>query len=241
MNTTSPTTKTTIEILHNLLYEAKTSRETVYLYDQWAENYEKYQQSYGYSSPSKMVEFLEKVMTDSSIELGKSSKVIDIAAGTGLVGEALRAKGFTGEIDAHDGSDRMLQIAKEKNGIYNRTFCHVLERDVDTPEELSSGYYDILLICGTLYRTDVIHQDCLKHFVKCIRPGGVMIYSTRNLVFQVELDFKIELEKVMFRLEQTETVKLIDVEYQKRYRENVADIKEEKNLGMYYYCYQRLQ
>jgi len=181
----------------------------VSLFDQWAENYEKDKNYFGYNSPTKMVEFLEKVMTDSSIELSRSSKVIDIAAGTGLVGEALRGKGFTGEIDAHDGSNGMLQIAKEKNGIYNRTFCHVLDPDVDIPEELSSGYYDILIICGGLVRTNYIHQDCLKDFVNCVRPGGVMIYSIRNPVFQVELDFKIEVEKVMFRLEQTETVKLL--------------------------------
>jgi len=78
------------------------------LYDQWAENYEKDGKTFDENPPSKIVEFLETVMKDSSIELSKSSKVIDIAAGTGLVGEFLMARGFTGEIDAYDGSNGML-------------------------------------------------------------------------------------------------------------------------------------
>ena len=186
------------------------------------------------------MEFLETVLADSNIDIEKCAKVIDVAAGTGLVGEALRAGGFTGEIDAHDGSEKMLQIAKEKN-IYNRTFCHVLKPDIIMPQELSSAYYDILIVCGAFVRSNVIHQECLKHFVKCVRPGGIIVYSIRNPVHQVELDFNIELAKVAFRMEQSKTLKLIDVRYLKSYRESIADLNEKCTLGLYLYCYQRLQ
>ena len=56
----------------------------------------------------------------------KTARVVDIAAGTGLVVEILREKyGFTGIADGVDGSQGMLDKAKER-GIYNQLICSKL-------------------------------------------------------------------------------------------------------------------
>ena len=59
----------------------------------------------------------------SNTGMPKDSKVLDCAAGTGLVAEVLRRKfGFVGEIDAIDGCAEMLEKAKEKK-IFNKLVC----------------------------------------------------------------------------------------------------------------------
>ena len=231
--------KRCIEIQRDLEYNAKNSHDTVKFYSQWAEDYENDELAVGYNIHLKIVEFLETVVHDSKLKLNKSSKIIDIAAGTGLVGEVLRKRGFSGQIDALDGSQGMLQVAKEKKGIYNQAFCHVIEPEIEMPAELSSGQYDILIVCCAMVRPNVIHQECLQHFVNCVRPGGVIIFSLRNPLHQVELDYNVELTKVAFRLEQAKTWQLLDVKYLKSYRANFSEMKEDRNPGAFFHCYQK--
>ena len=53
----------------------------------------------------------------------RKATIFDCAAGTGNVAELLRRDyGFTGEIDALDGSQEMLDIAKAKD-LYNNLYC----------------------------------------------------------------------------------------------------------------------
>ena len=228
------------EIQRDLEYTAKNSHDTVKYYSQWAQDYESDEMAVGYSIHIKIVEFLETVLSNEDLNLNKSSKIIDIAAGTGLVGEILRAKKFNGQIDAHDGSEGMLQVAKEKKGIYNTTFCHVIEPNSTMPVQLSSGLYDILIVCCAMVRSNVIHQECLHQFVKCVRRGGVILFSVRNPLHQVELDFNVALAKVSFSLEQSNVWQLLDVKYVKSYRSNFAEMKEDRNPGAFLYCYKRL-
>ena len=231
--------KRCIEIQRGLEYNAKNSHDTAEYYNEWAEDYENDELAMGYINHLKIVEFLETVIAGHKKELNKSSKIIDIAAGTGLVGEVLRKRGFSGQIDALDGSQGMLQVAKEKKGIYNQAFCHVIKPETEMPAELSSGQYDILIVCGAMVRPNVIHQECLQHFVNCVRPGGVIIFSLRNPLHQVELDYNVELAKVAFRLEQAKTWQLLDVKYLKSYRANFSEMKEDRNPGAFLYCYER--
>ena len=56
----------------------------------------------------------------------KTARVVDIAAGSGQVVEILRKNyGFTGLADGVDGSQGMLDKAKER-GIYNQLICSKL-------------------------------------------------------------------------------------------------------------------
>ena len=111
-----------IQASRDLEYNAKTSHDTVSFYNAWAYDYEKDQQKMDYCVPQDLVKFLERVIADNSgVDVTKSSSVIDIAAGTGWVGEILRQRGFIGKIDAVDGSKNMLKMAKKK-GVYDGIF-----------------------------------------------------------------------------------------------------------------------
>ena len=73
--------------------------------------------SVGFKAPEWTAEYLI------SSGIPKTSKILDCAAGSGLVAEILREKyGFTGHIDALDGSQEMLDKAEVKN-VYNGLIC----------------------------------------------------------------------------------------------------------------------
>ena len=70
------------------------------------------------------VDFFEKILTLEN-ENVRSLAVLDIGAGTGLVGQELRKRGHAGPLDALDGSEQMLNEARKKK-VYQRTFYHII-------------------------------------------------------------------------------------------------------------------
>jgi SAM-dependent methyltransferase len=70
---------------------------------------------------------------------GGTGPVLDVGAGTGLVGAALRALGFTGQIDGVDLSPQMLDQAREKQ-VYRDLF----EADITRPLPLPGGYTGVV-------------------------------------------------------------------------------------------------
>lgn len=222
----------------DLEYNAKTSQDTVAFYDDWANDYESDQAIMDYNVPESIVTFFEElILAKTGENVTKLSSVIDFAAGTGLVGELLRNKEFSGKIDAVDGSKNMLKIAKKKN-IYDRIICHTIEPEIEMPVELATGKYDVALVCSAMIRANLIHPECLKHFASSVRSGGLIIFSIRNPVHQNEFDFKIDLEKVSYQLVTQGIWKLEDVKYLKDYKENIAGV--DKTVGAFLFCYKKL-
>ena len=77
------------------------TKEMIPDYEQWAEDYENDEGLLDYNLHILLAEFVEDVLKTET-HITKSCSVLDIAAGTGWVGEALRMKGFKGQMDAHD-------------------------------------------------------------------------------------------------------------------------------------------
>lgn len=94
--------------------------------------------------------------------------VIDAGAGTGLVGAALRQKGFN-RLIALDFSQKMLEVAASKN-IYSE--LHAC--DLSTPTSLEAGSGDALVTCGT---TTQVPCASLREYVRLVRPGGRIIFA----------------------------------------------------------------
>ena len=76
--------------------------------------------------------------------------VRDIADGTGLVGQELRKRGHAGPLDAIDGSEQMLNVARRKK-VYQRTFCHLIRPNTKLPGEVISNLYDVVTVCGSMH------------------------------------------------------------------------------------------
>ncbi|XP_039250074.2 methyltransferase-like protein 27 [Styela clava] len=161
-------------------------------YDRWSENFESDVSNLDYRAPKICVDHLYRVIESKGLQFTEETEIIDLAAGTGLVGKFLRDKQFIGTIDAQDGSSGMLDVAKTKN-IYSNFYECILKPDAILP--LPVNHYDVAILSGALSDSQV-HPTCLKDILRHIEVGGIFVFSTRsnrnNLDFKKKLEIEIE-------------------------------------------------
>ncbi|MDB4224559.1 methyltransferase domain-containing protein, partial [Granulosicoccus sp.] len=93
----------------NSAYALETVDDAKRLYANWADTYDSaFGDAQGYVLPREVVRAF--------IDAGGAGPVLDVGAGTGLVGEGLAASGV-GPLDAVDLSEEMLAVAATK-GVY---------------------------------------------------------------------------------------------------------------------------
>ncbi|XP_072030352.1 methyltransferase-like protein 27 isoform X2 [Amphiura filiformis] len=92
-----------------------TVQGTRQMYDDWAKTYDSDLMQHGYNAPTSIAKTLVKWVPD------KKARVMDMACGTGLIGEKLLKAGYS-SIDGLDMSAESIKICKEKN-IYGRIVC----------------------------------------------------------------------------------------------------------------------
>lgn len=117
-----------------------------------------------------------KLVVEQFVALGiaKDSKIIDLAAGTGLVGSVLNENGYT-NIDALDGSDDMLSAAKERQ-CYGKIFTHFVKRDIKLPIE--DHTYDHIIMSGALCHID---YETLPQIIRICKPGIHQFNNNDNI------------------------------------------------------------
>ncbi|XP_074644529.1 uncharacterized protein LOC141901282 [Tubulanus polymorphus] len=86
----------------------------------------------------------------------KDCKILDVGAGTGLLGEELRKAGFKGRIDAIEPAPGMLKRAEEK-GCYENFYSEYVT--VEKPCSISTGGY--VLAC---FRKDYLEKEHFRGF-----------------------------------------------------------------------------
>lgn len=96
--------------------------------------------------------------------IAKDSKILDLAAGTGLVGALLSENGYT-NIDALDGSADML-VAANNCKCYQNIITHFIERDIPFPIE--NHTYDHIIMSGALCHID---YESLPQIIRTCKPG----------------------------------------------------------------------
>ncbi|MFK7871317.1 MAG: class I SAM-dependent methyltransferase [Roseobacter sp.] len=106
------------------------------LYRDWAETYE--------NDFAKAMDFaLPQTVAAAFLAAGGLGPVLDVGAGTGLAGVALRAQSDA-VVDALDISPEMLAVSARKN-IYR----HLVAADITKPLPLRSGQYNGVISSGT--------------------------------------------------------------------------------------------
>ena len=136
-------------------------------YDQWAASYE-----------TDLVDDLDYVAHRETADIfagrvgDRSCRVLDVACGTGLVGERLQALGYR-RVDGVDFSAAMLAHARAR-GCYRRLWRH----DFTRPAELGEPY-DALICVGLFAFAQPAITD-LPHVVDCVRPGGSCVITVNG-------------------------------------------------------------
>lgn len=149
------------------VYNAKSIDELRKAYDEWADGYDA--QIYGdYGSRNH-----ELVVSLIRPHLGDDAVLLDAGAGSGMVGLAARAAGFT-TVDAMDLSVGMLEKARER-GVYR----HVQVGVLGEPLDYESDSYDAVLSAG-VFTCGHAPARSLDELVRVVRPGGLISFTLRH-------------------------------------------------------------
>lgn len=151
-------------------YAVETPEDSLKLYAGWADSYdESFASEMDYQSPRRVAE--------AYVTAGGRGNVLDVGAGTGLVGEALRDLGVS-PIHALDLSPEMLEVARGK-GVYEQLMTGDLTGRLDIPSESFDG----VVSAGT-FTSGHVGPDALDELIRVARPGAQFVITIHERHFQ---------------------------------------------------------
>lgn len=159
-------------------------------YDRWADGYRADIQDWGYNMPAKCAELVHRhhYYCSAADRRGDSNgvqrphhrdslRLLDVGAGDGLMGEALRQFGFDG--DYMIGADISPEILR-RSSCYDETVVVDLNRQPNCLGRFSDHSIDILTCIGTLTYVDPAGGAALREFLRVVKPGGLVCYTYRT-------------------------------------------------------------
>ena len=145
----------------NSAYAVESVDDAKRLYAKWAETYDStFCDAQSYMLPREVVRAF--------VEAGGAGPVLDVGAGTGLVGEGLAASGVF-PVDAVDLSKEMLDVAAAK-GIYRDQIV------ADVTEPLSLRNYSGIVSAGT-FTLGHVGPEGVRPLLDIAEPGCLFVIS----------------------------------------------------------------
>ena len=160
------------KIGYNEAYSLKTPEDSIKLYNKWAKTYDKdFAFGSSYLSPKKISSFYNKYAKNTD------APILDVGAGTGLVGEYLYKTGHK-KIIGIDISSEMLEQAKLK-----KCYSSLIKADLTKKIPLKSNYAGAVVSAGTFTHGHV-GPDALDELLRITKPGGLFVLSINSKVFK---------------------------------------------------------
>lgn len=128
-------------------------------------------------------------------------KIIDVAAGTGLIGVELQKLGYT-DLHALDISQEMLKEAEKKH-VYKKIICAALN-DQRIPE-IETGEYDAL-VCGGTMLTGHIRSSALVEMIRIVKIGK--FHSHYSVICKVKIIKNIEIKERQIKMDRSNDLTL---------------------------------
>ena len=152
-------------------YSLVTPEDSINLYRTWASTYDSdFARQNDYRSPFEIAKYFNKYSNKND------TPILDVGAGTGLVGECL--KSTSKEIDALDISPEMLEIARLKN-----CYSKIIEADVTQRLSISDNHYGAIVSAGTFTHGHV-GPSAFDELVRIAQPGGLFIFTIHNKLYK---------------------------------------------------------
>jgi len=153
-------------------YSLKSPEDNKRLYAKWAQTYDhEFADHMGYALPARVADTFVSVVGS-----GEIGRVLDVGAGTGLVGQRLAAHGLA-KIDALDISVEMLAVAASK-GCYNA----MIEGDLMGCLPIAADTYDFIISAGTFTHGHV-DAAALDELLRITKPGALFCLSINSAYF----------------------------------------------------------
>lgn len=148
--------------------------DSLRLYRDWAASYD--------AGFARAMEYrLPAHVAAAFLAAGGAGPVLDVGAGTGLLAEALREQGFTGEIDGVDLSPEMLEKAAAK-GLYR----HLALADITRPLALPRRYRGI--VSSGTFTQGHVGPEAFGPLLAVAEPGALFALSI-NAAVHVSMGF----------------------------------------------------
>ena len=164
-------------------YSLQTPDDSIELYKKWAKTYdEDFATSSNYLSPEKISNFFLEHSRDTD------TPILDVGAGTGLVGEILKFKNNK-EIIGIDISSEMLLQAKQK-----KCYTYLIEADITKKIPLKDNSIGAIVSAGTFTHGHV-GPDVFDELLRITKPGGLFVLSI-NSKFFIKAGFKEKFLKI---------------------------------------------
>ena len=153
------------------IWSSKDNAELAERYNRWAADYDTdLDEAYGWVAPEKTAAFFSRLVP-------KTARVLDAGAGTGLVGQALAARGYT-DLVAADLSIQMLYQARKKE-VY-RAFCQCIMGET---LPFNTDTFDAVISVGVLTHGHA-PPSSFDDLIRIVRPGGHIVFTLTTDVFQ---------------------------------------------------------
>ena len=125
-----------------------------------------------YQSPDFLVPELQKAIENTLPTLDKDAvQILDIGAGSGMIGEKLRTRGFTNLV-AIDLSPKMLALAEKKN-IYKAMVCDSL---YNWRKYFAIGQFDAAVSCS-VFTPGQLKPAAFDEIISLIKPGKFFLHN----------------------------------------------------------------
>ena len=152
-------------------YAVRTPSDNKALYRQWAKSYDSdFADARGYQFPDEIAKVYHRFATESDVPM------LDVGAGTGLVGEAVKPY-VNGDIDALDLSSSMLAVSASKN-IYR----NLIETDLTQTVNIESEQYGAVISVGTFTHGHV-GPAALYEVLRICKPNALLCIGINSTAF----------------------------------------------------------
>ncbi|XP_066284660.1 methyltransferase-like protein 27 isoform X1 [Branchiostoma lanceolatum] len=150
------------------------------VYSTWAAKYEEDMADMGYNGPRQIVALMHQVLGGVN---PSSVRVLDVPAGTGMVGSELQKLGYT-NADGLDANPDMLKVAENKH-VYQR----LIEAKLGTGQlPVAPNTYDAVLLVGAFTQNGThLPCECLDDLVQITKPDGHIIVGTGSETLQSDV------------------------------------------------------
>ncbi|MBS2038331.1 methyltransferase domain-containing protein [bacterium] len=172
-------------------YQAKTAEELRQVYRDWAEHYDQeLVHGLGWDKPARVCQVLLPY-------LPPEASILDVGAGTGLVGQFLHEQGLR-KLSALDFSPEMLEQAKKRD-VYQRFY----QCDLKRPLPISQNF-DAITAVG-IFTEGHLGAEVMPFLKGLLKPGGLLAFSLRDDL----------------QAQYTEGIRLFKVEQQERFSDGL--------------------
>jgi len=142
-------------------------------YTDWATNYDRDFSEVHPNRAKHMADLLLEMIGETGLKKEKL-KILDVAAGTGLVGEELKKAGFSVEnVTALDLCGEMLEVARKKQ-VYGKLVKEPFGTTI--PSGLKARSYDCVIMCGG-FAAGHVPLSSLYTMARLCKKGGFLINS----------------------------------------------------------------